>query len=594
MRVWIQAVLFVTGVSLAPPLLARDGATMPTAPLRTYFEAERAAGAERSEPLARALLWTADHAPAARRDELLQLAAQADPAIADPHLLRAWAAVRRFDLAGTIAALGDAWHAVRLDAREEARWLRAVVRITHALLSATLFTLALLLMLRGMRLARHACGEAVGSRSAAAVLLVVPAVATFLVSPALGAILILLESSLFVRRREARTVGALCVLLGLVDVGMWFAAPHALLLDPRTRTAKIAHLNDAGHDAALERQLAALPRRSAEVELVLGLQARRRGDNHAAQSHFVAALRADSTNAAAYVNLANVFFRQGEYERAATGYRAAQALDPGQPLAYANLAQTYIRMTQYGESDRELHAAAERGMADISRRRGLWRSESQPILDATLSAPTLLRLAREELAAAPALRRSVLQTWRSTPWRALPAAAAAATMMLAGTLLLWAPRLRRVVLDCPECRMVLCAHCVAQSPLDDRCNTCQVTRPRPRVPGSEIVAPDKRRRISLASGRWVAPLFPGAADLVRGAPLAAVLAVTAAWIAIGAAAAAVDGARLRSEVWYVTANVRLLQAAAVGMGMLWLPGLLRLRGRERDARITRRAPGTGA
>lgn len=594
MRVRMQALLVAASLACAAPGAAHAGTVMPTAPLHKYYEAECATGAERSEPLARALLWTARQAPAERRSALLALAAQADPAIADPHLLRAWSAAKMCDVAGTIAALGDAWRAIRLDAREEARWLRAAFRVASGLLSATLFTLALLFVLRALRLTRHALGESMGSRGAATVILAVPPVATLLLSPALAAIVLLLESIPFVRRREARTAGTVCILLGLLDGGVRFAAPHALLLDPRTRTAKIAHLNDAGHDAALERQLADLPKRSADVELVLGLQAGRRGDHDAAREHFVAALRADSTNAAAYVNLANLFFRQGDYERAATGYRAAQSLDPSQPLAYSNLAQTYIRLTQYGESDRELHAAAERGMANITRRRGLWRNEAQPVLDATLPAGTLLRLAHAELAAAPALRGSVLQTWRSAPWRGLPSEGTTAILILAGVVLLWAPRVRRVVLDCPECGIVLCAHCVAQSPTDERCNTCQLARPLPRVPGSEVVPPEKRRRVSLASGRWVAPLFPGAADLVRGAPVAAVFAVAAAWVLLGTAAATVESARLHSEAWYVTANARLLQAAGVCVGILWLPGLLRLRGRERDARVVRRTPATGA
>jgi hypothetical protein len=100
--------------------------------------------------------------------------------------------------------------------------------------------------------------------------------------------------------------------------------------------------------------------------------------------------------------------------------------------------------------------------------------------------------------------------------------------------------------------------------------------------------------MSLASGRWVAPLFPGAADLVRGAPVTAAAAMAAAWMLLGSAAAAVDRARLQSEAWYVTANTGLLQAVAIGIGILWLPGLFRLRERERDTRVVRRAPTTGA
>jgi hypothetical protein len=473
--------------------------------------------------------------------------------------------------------------------------MRALVHAAHWLLTGTLFTLAVLIALRNLRLTRHAVGEALGARVAALVLLVVPVVAAAVVSPALAVLVVLAGSTPFLRRRESRTLGAVCLMLALVDGGMRLFAPHALLLDARTRTAKIAHLNDAGHDGALERQLAAEARRPAEVELVLGLQARRRGDSATAQQRFVAALRADSTCAAAYVNLANLFFREGSYERAATGYRAAQALEPELPLSYANLAQTYIRMTKYAESDHELRAASDRGIAVINQRRGLWRDEAQPVFDATLQRETLLALAAAELDAVPSLRHTVLQTWRSRPWRHFPPVVAIVLLAVTGGILLWTPRLSRIAVCCPECGIVMCTHCVAMSPLDDRCNPCQIARPRPRAPGAEVISTDRRRRLSLATGRWVAPLFPGSADLVRGAPVAATFAIAAAWIMLGVAALGIEIARLRSEAWYVATDARLLQAAATAVGILWLPGLFRLRARERNVSIVvRRAPQTGA
>ena len=75
--------------------------------------------------------------------------------------------------------------------------------------------------------------------------------------------------------------------------------------------------------------------------------------------------------------------------------------------------------------------------------------------------------------------------------------------------------------------------------------------------------------------------------------MSAVFAVAAAWMLLGTAAATVESARLHSEAWYVTTNARLVQAAAVCVGLLWLPGVFRLRGRERDAHVVRRTP-TGA
>jgi tetratricopeptide (TPR) repeat protein len=557
---------------------------MPTAPLQAYLERERASGAERSEPLARALVATAAHAAEPQRSQWLVLAAQADPGLPKPHVLRARAALRHGDVPEFCNAVAAAVRAVRLDARAEARALRGGVLGAHALLTATLLALAALLALRSWRLVRHALGEAIGSTTAAALLVSVPCIAAFLTVPAIGSLLVLAALAPFMRRREGRVLVVPCVLLAALEIGMRWCAPHAVLLDPRTRTAGIAHLNDGGRDAGLERELRAEPQRSAEIELVLGLQARRRGDAATAEQHFLAALRADSTCAAAYVDLANLFFRSGDYGRAATGYRAAQSMAPADPLAYANLAQTYIRMTQYLDSDRELRAAADRGMAEVARRRGLWRDESQPVFDATLSRDAVLQLARHEAERRPELGAAALESWRSEPWRGMRPGVAPIVLLLTAGWLAWGFRLRRVAVPCIDCGNIICTHCITLSPGDDRCNTCQIARPRPRTPSVDLMTPERRRRVSLTTGRWMAPIFPGAADLVRGTPAAALVAITAACGAILLAHAAIDAARIRVAPWWVGADLPILQAATILVGLLWLPGLLRLRERELEAR----------
>ena len=82
-------------------------------------------------------------------------------------------------------------------------------------------------------------------------------------------------------------------------------------------------------------------------------------------------------------------------------------------------------------------------------------------------------------------------------------------------------------------------------------------------------------------------------DLVRGAAVPAALATACAWCALLVVARAVDVARLRSDPWYVAADIPVLQVSALVLGVLWLPGLLRLRNRERDIRVVRRAPQPG-
>jgi hypothetical protein len=582
---WTLALL-APGRAGADPTSGSAPPRLPTAALQAAFEAERERGVERSEVLARALVATAPHLPAARRDAALVLAGRADPTLAEPHLARARLALGRFDPAGAAAAVVDAWKAVALDARQTAVWIRRLARGLHTLGAACLATLTLLCVVRGFRLARHALGERLGSPSAAAVLIVAPLAGALVASWALGLVVVVLAFASFLRRRERLALAVPCALLAGIDLALPALAPYAMLLDPSTRSAQIARLNDGGPDPESERRLQAVAPRRPEIDLVLGLQARRRGDFAAAHAHYVACLRADSTCAAAYVDLSNLYFRAGELERAAAGYRAAQALAPERSLPYANLAQTYIRMLHYGESDRELRAAAAHGFEAVARRRALWRDPDVPVLDMTRSRAEILQDARLEAGAEPLRVRRLLQSWRSPGWREVRLDAAPWLLLGVALMLGTRLRLRGLVSACPGCHGVLCAHCAAGADGEPLCGACETARLRHpgRTFGFEATAAPVRRRVGPSTGRWMAGLFPGAADLVRGAPLAALAGTALGWTALLGVAAAVDAARLRVAPWYAGVDAPILQFGLVLFGLAWLPGLVRLRRRDRVRR----------
>jgi len=595
MASWCARIVLLLGVALASPVLARP-LDLPPGPLADALTLERERGVERSEALARALVHTARERPRRERAALLDAACALDPAFVDAHVARARAALASGDAPSAATAFKSAWDALRLDARARARWTARAAHGLHALLAAMLGVLALLHAMRGLPLARHTLGEQLGSRTAATLLLVVPCIAALVTSLAIGTLVALAIFASFIARRDRILLAVVALALAALDWTLPFFAPEAVLLDPRTRTARIAVLND-GSDADAEQRLKALPERSAAVELVLGLQARRGGDHETAHARFLACLRADSTSAAAYVNLANVFFRTQQYERAAAGYRAAIALDDRDPIAPANLAQTYIRLLQYAESDRELRAASNLGFSAVAARRALWRDESQPVFDRTLDAAQIRALARREAAADPQVARARVQGWRCGVWRGVRADVAPGLLLAVALFLLSHLRLRILASVCPDCGTLVCSHCIAQAPEDDRCNTCQARRPHTiaRFAIAESAKPASRRRMSLAAGRWVAALFPGAADLVRGAHASAFLGVGAGCAALLVAHAVVAAARLQSAPWMLAADAALLRAAAVTLGLVWLPGLLRLRHRDGDTvRVVSRPTAPGA
>ena len=390
---------------------------LPTAALESAMKRERAAGTVRSQPIAGALLHVAERAPSERRSELLHLAAQADPTLAAPHFARAREALRHADVPGIYEALAGAARAIPLDARQETSWLRLATRATHAWLAAVLSTLVILLALRSARLAAHVFGARLGSTPAAAVALVAIAVGAFAASAALGTLVTAALAAPFLRRRERACVMALCALLAALEISVQTVGPRALLLDPRSDVARSSRVAAGISDRELESAWSAAPERTATQEFLLGLLARQRGDFELAKRRYSACLERDSTFAAAYVNLANLFFYAGRYDRATVGYRAAATFEPTDPVARYDLAQTYIRTTHYAEADGELAAAAALGMAAAARRQSIWHDDASPVLDATLSKQQILDLARDEWRRAP--RPALLWAWRSESWRDL-------------------------------------------------------------------------------------------------------------------------------------------------------------------------------
>jgi hypothetical protein len=130
--------------------------------------------------------------------------------------------------------------------------------------------------------------------------------------------------------------------------------------------------------------------------------------------------------------------------------------------------------------------------------------------------------------------------------------------------------------------------------MEDLCNACILARPRggPRVVGPEGERIVPKRRVSIASGRWIAPLFPGAADLAREAPIVATATVAVAVGGLLAARALVEAARTAGAG--ASTDAALLRLALVAVGLLWVPGLLRLRTRDPKSRSVARPQAAGA
>ena len=589
-RAFVGVWLTVACLGLVPAASAAE-LELPTSMLTQYYGEARARGAEASEPLARALVFASRQYPTRQRIRLLEQASAVDPALPGPHLERAWVLLRTGDFPGACVATRDAGVTVLADAVQQATLLRRVFWVLHTLLLVTLGTLVVLLLLRLLPFAYHVLD--IQARRP----LVVVGVAglgiagAFFVSPVLGVLASTAALLPFASRKERRVLAALCIGLALSEFGLPWMRPHAVLLDPSSWSASIARAQAEGWDPSLESRLAREVPAGRERDLALGLQARRRGDLATARRYYVGALRADSTWATAYVNLANVFFIAGDYDQAAAGYRSAESLAPESPLPYGNLAQTYIRMLHFKESDTELRAAAENGYDAVSTRREAWTHDAVPVLDVHLSAAELLRYARREARAKPEYASQLLLPWRGEAWRKAPIQVAPWLLVAFAGVLLSRLRYASWAFECGRCVRVACTHC-AQSIRDTRTRICRqcdaeaaFERPASASNWSRRAADARSaKRLSLQPPRmgdlapaWLAALFPGGADLVTGSAKRAAWTALWAWCAVLATVALAHASAERSTPWFVSLHPTALRISVALFWLMWLSGLLRLR-----------------
>ena len=586
---WIACV--AAGLAVAPIARATtDAPPLPSEPLRAYYAEERAAGAERSEALCAALLHLASRSEdRAQRIELLAQASRMDPTRVEPHLRRARALAGQRDLGGAALALREALHALPLDAVESARWLRLAQRAVHDVLLTALWVCVGVLALRTLPFVRHRLGARSTRSLPLSILVLSPFAGLALASPTWGTLAAAVALTPLMRRSERGVIAALCILAGAADLSLGRLAPQAMLLDASSTSAVLARANFARADPALVESLKQTLGQSPERDLVLGLQAARARDWSTARRYYSAAVQANPTWSMAYVDLANVFYAAGDHQRAASGYRTALTYPPESAHTHANLAQTYISLLQFDLADDEMNAATALQFERSLKQRAAWQRHEAPVFDILLPAETLRFVARAEVKARPERAQALLQTWRGSGWEHLPRRIAPWVMFATALVLALPWRLTKLAHACERCGRMCCPHCFGTdsdpSPLCARCIVSDPTRPKR--------ARQLRRRTTddtpAWAASWIASIFPGAADLLRGRPVVALPTVLLASVALLGLTDAAEALRTDPTRWLLHGG-GAARLAAVVFVCAYLPGLLQLR-RHMDRRSLR---GSGA
>jgi hypothetical protein len=211
------------------------------------------------------------------------------------------------------------------------------------------------------------------------------------------------------------------------------------------------------------------------------------------------------------------------------------------------------------------------------------------VFDILLPASAVRFVAGAEADARPERARALLQTWRGPGWEQLPRNVAPWAFLAVVLVLLLPWRLNKIAHACGRCGRMCCPHCFTT---DDEpsalCAACIVADPtRPKR------ARTLRRRTADDAPAWaaayIASMFPGAADLLRGRPLMALPAVLLASIALLGLQGAVDAMRADPLNWMVLGS-NTVRLALIAFYAAYLPGLLHLR-RAMDHRPSFRGSG---
>ena len=169
-------------------------------------------------------------------------------------------------------------------------------------------------------------------------------------------------------------------------------------IDEGSVTRRLAMINESGADSRLIRSIGSIEdsRFSAEREFALGTIKSRMGLYDEARGHLLASVSKRSDFEPAYLNLGNVYFRQGDFNRALAGYQSVIAIDSTNALAWFNIGQTYINKMLFAESSEALEKSREFGIEEYNEANPATTLLELDIYDCGFPATELWRIAFRE------------------------------------------------------------------------------------------------------------------------------------------------------------------------------------------------------
>jgi tetratricopeptide (TPR) repeat protein len=137
-------------------------------------------------------------------------------------------------------------------------------------------------------------------------------------------------------------------------------------MDPGSATRRLSLVNERGANNELLLLISDIDDAAyrSERDYALGTLLYRLEILPEARDFLLSSVSVNPEFAPAYVNLGNVYFKQGDFDKALAGYQNAISIDPEHILAHFNLGQTYIKKMLFAESSASLKRANELGIEE--------------------------------------------------------------------------------------------------------------------------------------------------------------------------------------------------------------------------------------
>ena len=292
-------------------------------------------------------------------------------------------------------------------------------------------------------------------------------------------------------------------------------------MDPGSATRRLSLINERGADNDLFQLISGIEDEAyrSERDYALGTLLYRLEVLPEARDFLLSSVSANPDFAPAYVNLGNVYFKEGDFDKALAGYQNAISIDSEHILAHYNLGQTYIKKMLFAESSQSLKRANELGIEEYRTTHPSTRFRNLTIYEDGFGSMGLWRMAyREGSGRERILFSEILQPFLLFPFHRL-------WIMLIGCMIISLILGRKVpkskkVFRCENCDRPAC-HICADEELGVRlCRDCaSVVDGLSSVKVMEALLRHRRQKVFKTSVKKIRKrtfLFPGAAHIYYG------------------------------------------------------------------------------